>query len=243
VLIDVVIALLVLGGAWLGFKHGFVQPLLAEVFSLGSLAVLLHVRDGFAGLMQALFHANGFLTVLMGLIIVGVMGFLGARLGDSIRKMPAVLGVDGFVGIWLQTAAGALLAYLLISGMILIGRAAPTPSLNVGQVRAAEATLGSNPFTAGVLGSADQTALALQARKAPVAAADIPVLGGLRGLYDQILEPQLASSHLASRVMGFGQHVPGFGALGPRDLPGAARVAPSSAPRATSPSPSAAPRR
>jgi len=233
VLIDVVIALIVLGGAWLGFKHGFIQPLLAEIFSLGSLAVLLHVRDGFAGLMQALFHANGFLAVLMGLIIVGVMGFLGARLGESIRKMPAVLGVDGFVGIWLQTVAGVLFAYLLISGMVLVGRAAPASSLNAGQVRAAEAVLDSNPFTAGVLGSTDQAALAVQARKAPVAASDVPVLGGLRGLYDQILEPQLASSHLASRVMGFGQRVPGFGRLGPQDLPGAHRATPTAAPRAS----------
>ncbi len=233
-LIDILVGLIVLGGAWLGFKHGFIQPLLAEVFSLGSLAVLLHIRDGFAGLMQALFHANGFLTVLMGLIIVGVMGFLGARAGDSIRKMPAVLGVDGFLGIWLQAVAGVLFAYLLISGMVLVGRAVPATSLNAAQVRTAEAVLAENPFTAGILGSADQAGLAAQARRTPIAASDIPVLGGLRGLYDQVLAPQLASSHLASKVMGFGQHVPGFGHLGPQDLPGAPRAA--SAPR-PSPSP------
>ena len=236
-LIDILVGVIVLGGAWLGFRHGFIQPLLAEIFSLGSFALLLHVRDGFAALMQALFHANGFLTVLMGLIIVGVMGFLGARVGDSIRKMPAVLGADGFVGIWLQTMAGILLAYLLISGMILIGRAVPATSLNAAQVRTAEVVLARNPFTAGILGSTDQTALAAQARKTPVAASDIPVLGGLRGLYDQILAPQLASSHLAPRVMGFGQHVPGFGGLGPLDLPGARRATATSTPAVSSASP------
>src|SRR5262249_11854990 len=81
VIIDALIVLVVVGAAWVGFQRGLVQPLLAELFVLATVLILLHNRDGFAAATEALFHTGGFLAVAVAIVIAGLMGYVGARLG------------------------------------------------------------------------------------------------------------------------------------------------------------------
>ena len=57
-IIDIFVALTVLGAAFVGFQRGFIQPLLAEILFVGTLLVLLNNRDTFLGFMKDVFHAS-----------------------------------------------------------------------------------------------------------------------------------------------------------------------------------------
>lgn len=222
-LIDIVVLVVVLTAAWMGFQRGLAQPLLAELFGLGTLLVILHNRDTFTSVAGALFHANAVLAWFMALILAVVMGYVGARLGGVIRKMPAVQGVDGFLGLWLQALTGVAVCYLLISAVIAMDRAftpVTTPTVKAAQLQAVESVLRTNPLTAGAVDSRDlQPYEALTSRGAAVNLADLPGIGALVGIDRDVLQPQLAGSHLAPFVMSVGHHIPGLGPYGSRDLP------------------------
>ncbi|HEY4027233.1 MAG TPA: hypothetical protein VGO86_12450 [Candidatus Dormibacteraeota bacterium] len=222
-IIDILILMVVLGTAWAGFQRGLIQPLLAELFALGMLEFILHNRTGFADLMQALFHAGGLLAAITAVILAGAMGYLGARLGGSIRKMPVVTGVDGFFGVWLQALTGIGVCYVLISGVIVMTRAF-TPltgtSVNAVQLHVLERQLGSNAFTSSAIDGNDLHALdASAAKPGGVKVADLPGVSTLETIHRDLLQPQLAGSRLAPFVMNVGRRIPGLGPFGPRDLP------------------------
>jgi len=223
VIIDVLIVLIVVGTAWVGFQRGMIQPLLAELFVLVTVLLMLHNRDGFAALVQAFFHANGALAVVIGVVVAGLMGYLGLRLGGAIHKMPVVQGVDGFVGVWMQALFGIGLCYVLISGIIVMDRALiplTATNVNVTQLRVIEQDLASNAFTSGAVdGSALRTFETRAARPGGVPVADLPGVATLQGLARDFLVPQLSGSHLAPVVMNVGRHIPGMGPYGSRDLP------------------------
>lgn len=222
-IIDVLIVLVVVGAAWVGFQRGLVQPLLAELFALVTLLVILHNRSSFVAATDALFHLGAFLAVLVALVFAGLTGYLGARIGGSIHRMPVVRGADGFVGVWVQALFGIAICYLLISGIIVADRAfTPLTAANVNstQLEAVERQLSSNLFTSTVLDSHDaQTFNALAAKKGGVQLAAVPGLGTLQSVARDILEPQLAGSHLAPFVMTVGHRIPGLGSFTSRDLP------------------------
>jgi hypothetical protein len=223
VIIDVVIVVVLLATAYVGFQRGMVQPLLAELFALAIGLLLLHNRSAFAGLTGALFHANGFISVLIALVLVGLAGYLGARLGGAIHKMPVVRGVDGFLGIWLQVLFGIGLCYVLISGIIVMDRAfAPltAQTVNAAQLQALERQLSANAFTSSVVDGHDLQGFdARAARPGGVELSDLPAIGALRGVQRDFLQPQLAGSRLAPFVMNVGRRIPGLGPFGATDLP------------------------
>lgn len=222
-LFDIVIVLVVLGTAWMGFQRGMVQPLLAELFGLGTLLVILHNRDAFAALADTFFHANAVLAAIMAVILAIVMGYVGARLGGVIRKMPAVQGPDGFVGVWLQVLTGIGISYLLISAVIVMDQVfmpITTTNITAKQLQAVETGLKANTLTAGAVDSHDlEPFRARAARGSPVAIGDLPGISQLNSLDRDILMSQLAASHLAPAIVGVGRHIPGMGHYTSRDLP------------------------
>jgi len=224
VIIDVLIVLVVIATAYVGFQRGLVQPLLAELFALATGLLLLRNRGGFAAATGAFFHANGLIAVLIGIVLVVLAGYLGARLGGSIHKMPVVRGVDGFVGIWLQVLFGIGLLYVLISGIIVMDKAfdpLSAATVNATQLQGLERQLASNAFTSSLVdGGQLDTFKARAARPGGVKLSDLPGIGAVQSLQHDFLQPQLAGSRLAPFVMNVGRRIPGLGPFGPTDLPG-----------------------
>lgn len=222
-IIDILIIAVVLGAAWVGFQRGLIQPLLAELLALGTLIIIYRNRTGWLGLTGALFHANGVLAFFLALVLAAVLGYAGAQVGGIIHKMPVVRGVDGFLGLPVQTVIGIALCYLLISGMIVMDKtftAISTPTVNLTQLRTIERQLSSNLFTAGLVDSHELQPYQAQAQKGgAVQVADLPAIGQFQTIYRDLLRPQLAGSHLAPPVMSVGHHIPGLGHLTSKDLP------------------------
>jgi hypothetical protein len=222
-IIDVLIVLVVVGAAWVGFQRGLVQPLLAELFALITLLVILHNRSAFGAATDAVFRTGAFLAVIVALVLAVLAGYLGARLGGSIHRMPVVRGVDGFLGVWVQALFGIAICYLLISGIIVSDRAFASltaASVNAAQLRALERQLSSNLFTSTVLDGRDVQTFNIRAAKpGGVQLADVPGISALQSISRDVLWPQLSGSHLAPFVMSVGHRIPGLGPFTSRDLP------------------------
>ena len=121
-IIDILVALMVLGAAFVGFQRGFIQPLLGEILFVGWLLFLLNNRDAYMTFMSGVLHANAFVAVFVALIIAGVFSYAGLRLGGIVHRMPSVRGWDGFFGVFVQALAATVLAYGLLSAMVVMDR-------------------------------------------------------------------------------------------------------------------------
>jgi hypothetical protein len=225
VIIDILIVLAVLGAAFVGFQRGFIQPLLAEVLALGSLLILLDNRDGYLAFVSGVLRGNAAVAVVLALVIAGLLGYAGARAGRVIHRMPSVRGWDGFLGVFVQALVAVLFLYALFSAMLVVGRAvapsARTGTLTAAQARLVQQQLDSNRLTAPLGQSPEFRALLRQATKPGGArVTEAAQLNEVETTYQDLLSPQLASSRLAPAVMVIGDHVPGYGHFGPRDLPG-----------------------
>jgi Colicin V production protein len=223
-IIDIFVALIVLGAAFVGFQRGFIQPLLAEILFVGSLLVLLNNRDAYLAFMNGVFHANAFVAVLAALIIATVFSYAGIRVGGIIHRMPSVRGWDGFLGVFVQALVAIVFAYGLISAMVVVNKAvAPAvnnAALTVAQVRNLQKQLESNTLTAPLGDSQDfRTLLSRASKPGGGHLTDATQLDQVQTLYQDLFQPQLRTSRLAPWVMRIGQHVPGVGRFGPSDLP------------------------
>jgi len=223
-IIDIFVALIVLGAAFVGFQKGFIQPLLAEILFVGSLVLLLDNRDAYLAFMRDVFHANALIAVLAALIIATVFSYAGIRVGGIIHRMPSVRGWDGFLGVFVQALAAVVFAYALFSAMVVVDRAL-RPAVNNAAVTLAQARdirkqLESNALTVPLGDSEDfRTLLTKAAKPGGAHLTDAGQLDQVQALYQDLFRPQLQSSRLAPWVMRIGEHVPGVGHFGATDLP------------------------
>jgi hypothetical protein len=224
VIIDILIVLLVVGAGLVGFQKGFIQPLLAELLFVGTLLIVLDNRNAYLAFMQGVFHANAVIAVFAALIIATVFSYAGIRLGGIVHRMPSVRGWDGFLGIIVQALVAVVLAYAVISIMIVlntaVGPSASNAALTLAQAQRLQRQLESNPLTAPLGDSADFRALLAHAAKPGGAhITDAAQLNQVVTFYQDLFLPQLERSRLAPLVMRIGDHVPLVGHFGPQDLP------------------------
>jgi hypothetical protein len=240
VILDVLIAVIVLVAIFIGFQRGLIQPLLIEVLFFGTLLIFFHDRNGYLAFMERNFHANAVLAIFLALIVAIVAAFGGGRLGGLIHRMPVVRGADGFFGVFVQGFLAIVLCYVLLSGLVVMDKAF-RPSINaatltVAQVQAMRKQLSSNGLVSNLVDWQDYKRLEDLARQQGGARiSEAPQLNQVATAYGDVLQPQLSSSRLAPFVLGVGQHVPGVGRFGPKDLP-------KRAPKAT-PFPTASPKK
>lgn len=221
--IDVLIALILIIAIVIGFFRGAIQPLLAELCFAGTLLVLWRDRTGFASLLQRVLHANAIVSVFVALILAVVLAYLGARVGGLLHRMPLVQGADGFLGVFVHAFVAIVVCYAVLSGLVVVDKAfQPTidnAALNSAQVESIRKQLASNPLTSSLATSADMGRLEQQAKKPGGARiSETSQLNQVQSVYLDFLQPQLRGSRLAPIVLRIGQHVPGFGRVGPEDL-------------------------
>lgn len=231
-LIDILTVVLILVAGFAGYHKGFIQPLLVELLAVGTLVFLLRHGTGYTTFMQKAFHANAFLAVVFALIVAIVLGWVGARVGGLIHRMPAVRGWDGLIGVFGQVLVAILFVYGILSGLIAMDRALSpaigTAALSVAQVNQMQSLLSQHALTGWLAGNDDFSVLKTNAGKPGGAHLnEASLLSQVNTVYHDILQPQVKGSRLAPWVMRVGQHTPFVGHYGSRDLP----------PRSPTPSP------
>jgi hypothetical protein len=138
--------------------------------------------------------------------------------------MPSVRGWDGFLGVFVQALVATVLAYGLISAMVVVDKAVATTvnstTVTVAQAHSLQKELETNSLTAPLADSREFRALLSQAsRPGGGRLSNAGQLNQVLTLYTDIFRTQLQSSRLAPWVMRVGQHIPGVGHFGPKDLP------------------------
>ncbi len=223
-LLDILFAVIILVAVVVGYKKGLIQPVLAELFFVGTALFLLGNGRGFAGLLERAFHLNGFFIFLVGLAVTVFMGYLGGRLGGIIHRMPVVQGVDGLFGVFLHGFVAVLFCYFLLSTLLAFDKAfrvtAGVAALSYAQVESLKQQLAANPITAALVPTGDVRKLEVQAQKNKSAQlSEAPQLSQLETVSRDYLEPQLTGSRLAPLILNIGSKVPVLGHATTHDLP------------------------
>jgi len=222
VIIDILVVLVVVIALITGFQRGVIQPLLAEIFFFGTLLVIFRFHDQYTSLLGK-YHISAVISVFVALIIAVVLGAVGGAIGGAFHRMESIRGVDGLLGVVVHGAVSLVIIYLAISALVTLDNAFQpalrSASLTLTQVNQLESQILSNPITAAMVSRSDLDALKASAQKNN--AAHLDSVGGihqLQQIYTDFLQPQLHGSRTAPFILGFGQHLPLIGHVGPNDL-------------------------
>jgi len=223
--LDIFIAVVFVAAVVIGFQRGVIAPFLAEVGFIGTLIVILLNRTPFANTIEKITHTNTpVLPVVAAVVIAIVLAYVGGFIGGRVHRMPVVRGVDGFLGLFLHTLLSVLFLYLVVGALVVANKSfTPIESatkLSFAQVDRLREELALNPITGALGDSHSMHALQTQARGSGGATlSSAPQLKAAELFFDDFLNPQLRSSHLAIWVLRVGSHIPLAGHIGPADLP------------------------
>jgi uncharacterized membrane protein required for colicin V production len=222
-ILDLVILILVAVAVFIGFQRGLIQPLFAY---LGVGIVVLFVVThwaAYSGFLDRTLHIPPLIVGVVAAALAVLGGYLGARLGGLIHRMPAVRGADGLFGVFINAFVAVLVCYSLLSVFVALGKAFATTasldSLTAKQVAPMEQQIKSNPALRSIVSQEDLTNLQQQSAAGAVTLTNYPTVRQLQTVYVEFAGPQLTSSKLAPIVLFVGDHTPLVGHYGPQDLP------------------------
>ncbi len=222
-IIDIIVALLVIGALIVGYQRGVIQPLMAEIFFFGTLLVVFRFHDQYTTEMQKVLHLNAVLSVFVALIIAVILGAVGGAIGGAFHRMEAIRGIDGLLGVFVHGVVTLVVIYIAVAALVTLDNsfepALQTASLTLTQVNQLEKEILSNPITAAMVSKSDLDALKTAATKASGAHLDsVAGIHQLQQIYSDFVQPQLHSSRTVPVILGIGHHVPVIGRVGPNDL-------------------------
>ena len=221
VFIDILVVVIVVVALITGFQRGVIQPLLAEIFFFGTLLVIFRFHDEYTTLL-ARFHITAVISVFVALIVAIVLGAVGGAIGGAFHRMESIRGIDGLLGVVVHLGVSLVIIYLAISALVTLDNAFEPAlnqaSLNLAQVNALENEILSNPITAAMVSKSDLNALKAAAQKNNARLDQVQGIHQLQQIYTDFLQPQLHGSRTVPFILGFGQHLPLIGHVGPADL-------------------------
>lgn len=242
-IIDIVVVLVVVVALITGFQRGVIQPLMAEIFFFGTLLVVFRFHDQYTDAVNKFLHLQAVFAVFIALILAVVLGAIGGAIGGAFHRLEAIRGIDGLLGVVVHVLVSLVVIYLAVSALVTLDNAFEpvlrSASLTLTQVNQLESQILSNPITAAMVSKSDLNALKAAAAKNNQAHLDS--VGGIHQLqltYTDFLQPQLHGSRTVPFILGFGQHLPFIGHVGPRDLHPVPTASPVTCP---SPTPTAKP--
>lgn len=222
-LIDLAVGVVVIIALITGYARGVIQPLLAEIFFLGTLLIALRFHDPLTKLTVQYLHVNAVFSVAIALILAVIMGAIGGAIGGAFHRLEAIRGIDGLLGIFVHVIVAGVVVYLAIAALVTLDNTfEPTldsAKLTLNQVNQLENTVLSNPLTAALIDKNELASLKKAAGTTSGAHIDsVQQLHQLQQVYKDFLQPQLHTSHLAPIILNLGHRIPVIGKIGPNDL-------------------------
>jgi hypothetical protein len=222
-ILDLVILLLVAIAVFIGFHRGVLQPLFVYL-GVGIVVLIVATRwTDYSTFLDRNFHIHPVIVALVAAALAVLGGWLGARVGGFIHRMPVVRGADGLFGVFLNAFVAVLVCYTMVSVLVALAKAFnPTVNantLNAQQVAAMEQQIRTNPALNSIVSQEDLTNLHRQSAAGAVNLVNYPTVRQLQTVYIEFAAPQLTSSKLAPFVLFVGDHTPLVGHYGPQDLP------------------------
>src|SRR5665213_277190 len=90
VIIDIVVVLVLVLAAFVGYQKGVIQPLMAEIFFFGTLLAIFRFHDQYTSEMQKIAHLSPVLSIFAAIILAIVMRFIASS------RFAASMGCSGW---------------------------------------------------------------------------------------------------------------------------------------------------
>jgi hypothetical protein len=211
---DLAIVAFVLLGALIGFRKGFVLPLVAQGGALLSLAAL------YAGPLTGALPSGtfGLGAGAIALIVGGtVFGTVGSFAVGLIHRFGFLRRFDKVLGIPLGMATAAVSLYVAIIGTLALdawldplhGKTAIGPQ----EVAAVQSLAAANPALAVFADPAMLRTLAESAARAPVPSDQLAKFDTALAYYEQTIRPELLQSTIVPLLLSLGERLPFIGRL------------------------------
>ncbi len=211
-MVDVAIVSAIVLGAVVGWRRGFVVPLVAQAGALLGLATL------YAGpLSSAVPSGTGGLLAGFGALAVGgsLLGAVGSFLTNLVYRFTLVRRADQVLGIPLGAVTAAITLYVaLLATLTLDGWLDPlhrTGVLSPTDIQALQQIVAANPAAGAFADPAALQALAAAAARAPVKVDDLGRYSAVLAFYENTLRPQLLASRVAPVLLASGEPLPVIG--------------------------------
>lgn len=209
---DIAIVAIVLLGAFIGFRRGFVIPLVGAGGALLTMATLYtsplsgSLPTGTVGL-----GLGAIALVVGGTVFTTVGGFLVGivhRVG-FLQRFDKVLGIPLGIGTALVALYVALLGTLALDSWLdpLHGKTA----ISQQDVAAMEAVAKTNPVFATFADPEMLKTLAQSAAKSPVASAELEKFDAAVAFYEEKVRPELLQSKIVPVLLAVGEKLPVIG--------------------------------
>jgi hypothetical protein len=209
---DIAIVVFSLLGALIGFRKGFVIPLVAAGGALLTLSALyagpltgaLPAGTAGLGLGAIALFVGGSLFTTVATFVVGIVHRIGV-----LKRFDKVLGIPLGMATAAVTLYVAILATLVLDGWLdpLHGKTAFGPQ----DVARLQVAAGANPAFATFADPQMLKLLAQSAAKAPVASAELEKLDAAVAFYEQKVRPELLQSRLIPVLLAIGEKLPFIG--------------------------------
>ena len=211
-MLDIAIVAVVLLGMAIGWRKGFITPVIAQAGAVLGLWTIYNTP-----LASNLPSGPVALGAGAAAAIAGgyVLGWIGAFVVRLLSRAKVLRRVDQVAGIPLGAAAAGATVYLSLIGVVTLdGWLAPLhdkTALSQQDIAALQQTIATNPAARAIADPAVLSALAETAAKSPVATEQLAKVSAGISVYDQNVRPQLLGSHLAPLVLSLGEGLPLIG--------------------------------
>jgi uncharacterized membrane protein required for colicin V production len=211
-MLDIAIVAVVIVGMVVGWRKGFITPVIAQVGAvLGLWTIYNSPLAGNLPSGPVSLGAGAAAAIAGGY----VLGWLGAFLVGLISRVKLIKRLDQVCGVPLgAVAAGASVYLSLVGAVTLDGWLGPLhdkTALSQQDIAALQQMVATNPAARAFADPAMLSAMAEAAAKSPVTSEQVAKVSAAISLYEHDIRPQLLSSHLAPLVLSFGADLPIIG--------------------------------
>ena len=211
-MLDAAIVVALLAGLVIGWRKGFLVPVVAQ------LGVLLGLGAVYAGPLASAVPAGpiglgaGAVAGAVGGCVLGTAASFAVKL---LYRSVALRRIDHVLGVPLGAAAAGLTVYVSLVGAITVdGWLKPLHGrveLKAPDIAAVQAVVTTNPAAAAFLDPKMLAALADAAAKAPITAEQLAKLNAALAFYETSVRPAIVTSRIGPLFVGFGADLPLIG--------------------------------
>ncbi len=209
---DIAIVLAIAAGALVGWRKGFVVPLLVQAGALLSLSALY--AGPFTGAVPS--GAAG-LGLGLGVLVIGglLLGAVGSLVMELLHRFGIFARIDKVAGIPLGAATAAVTLYVVLIGVIALdgwlGPLHNKTAISSADFTAIGKVAALNPALSAFADPTTLQDLALTAAKAPIASDQLAKYNAPLGIYEQWIRPALLDSKIAPQLLSLGEQLPVIG--------------------------------
>ncbi len=212
-LVDLAIVVIILFGAYIGWRNGLVGPLLAE----GTFLIGYWIASRNPGLVAIIPPSvpRPYAVLLLPAVVGLIVGIVGRTAFQAFFRLPFTRSVDKVLGAVANGGLAFVIVYVVLLGLVGAGTVlnplAQASTIQSGEVSAMQLMLARNPQLATMVPSGELSQLASVAAVRPLPIDQLGHYAEVINYYEHSIRPQLSSSLLAPIVLKLGARLPVIG--------------------------------